>query len=90
MRQKEKEVGEALLQKYLADCQQRGVPVCDEMRDSLREKATKEHVTMKDCLHSVRIGFQAFLSDPQKAQMIVTPLLLSEPIYNSRTFWREI
>ncbi len=58
MRQKEKDVGQVLLEKSLKACQNQNQTITDDVRDVLKERAAKEQVTMKDCLHSVRIGFQ--------------------------------
>jgi len=53
------------------------------IRENLSEKAQKEMATMKDCLHCVRLGFQAFLTD-QFGQSFASQMVLSNPIYNSR------
>lgn len=55
----------------------------DDIKESLREKSQKEMATMKDCLHCVRVGFQAHISDSNNKEF-VTPIVLSSPVFNSR------
>jgi hypothetical protein len=84
MRQKEKDVAGILYEKLVKDCQRRGYTLSDADLEQLKERADSEHVTIKDCLHSVRFGFHAVLTDPSTGQTIATPVTYSEPIFNTR------
>uniref|UniRef100_A0A914XNZ0 RHD domain-containing protein n=1 Tax=Plectus sambesii TaxID=2011161 RepID=A0A914XNZ0_9BILA len=84
MRQKEKDVAGILYEKLVKDCQQRGQTLSDADLEQLKESANREHVTMKDCLHSVRFGFHAVFTDQATGQSFATPVTYSEPIFNTQ------
>ena len=77
-------MAEVLLQKAIRDCENRGEPVTEELKEQLKENANKEQATMKDCLHSVRIGFQGRFTDLSSGNQYLTPMILSDSICNSR------
>uniref|UniRef100_A0A915HPZ0 RHD domain-containing protein n=1 Tax=Romanomermis culicivorax TaxID=13658 RepID=A0A915HPZ0_ROMCU len=84
MRQKEKEIGEILSKKYIRNHESSGIEITDDVKEKCSEKAQREAATMKDCLHCVRLGFQAFIENPDTGLHIASAMVFSNPIYNSQ------